>query len=93
MFNITIKFINRPKFDKVNSVNNLGVRKVDQENQETSQPEDLTAIKEKLSDVNKKLRTLEWDKKMNQLNTGMEERYAILKEQQMSLLKKVNGEA
>ena len=65
---------------------------MDQKHQENSQPENLTEVKEKLSDVNKKLRTLEWDKKMNQLNAGMEERYTILKEQQMSLLKKVEGE-
>jgi len=49
-------------------------------------------LKEKLGDINKKLLTMEWDKKHNQLNSGMESKYTELKEEHDKIVKKINGE-
>jgi len=52
--------------------------------------EQQTAIKEKLSDINKRLLTLEWDKKHNQLNAGMEVKYTELKAEHDKLIAQMN---
>ena len=48
-------------------------------------------LKEKLGDINKKLLTMEWDKKHNQLNIGMESKYTELKAEHDKILKQING--
>jgi hypothetical protein len=47
-------------------------------------------LKEKLGDIKKKLLTMEWDKKHNQLNIGMESKYAELKAEHDKILKQIN---
>ena len=48
-------------------------------------------LKEKLGDINKKLLTMEWDKKHNQLNIGMESKYTELKAEHDKILKEIDG--
>jgi len=48
-------------------------------------------LKEKLGDINKKLLTMEWDKKHNQLNIGMESKYTELKAEHDKILKQIDG--
>ncbi|MBS3132780.1 hypothetical protein J4470_01445 [Candidatus Woesearchaeota archaeon] len=60
--------------------------------QESISDQKRVELKEKLGDINKKLLTMEWDKKHNQLNAGMEPKYAELKEEHDKILKKINGE-
>jgi hypothetical protein len=50
-------------------------------------------IKERVSDIDKRLRTLEWDKRNNQLNAGMEARYTELKEEKERLSKELEAES
>lgn len=50
-----------------------------------------TKLREKLGDINKKLLTMEWDKKRNQLNVGMETKYTELKEEHEKILAKINA--
>ncbi len=50
----------------------------------------LEEMKEKLSDLRKKVMTLEWDKSHNQLNSSMEAKYAQIKTECEALQKKVD---
>jgi hypothetical protein len=50
----------------------------------------IIELKERLSNINKRLLTLEWDKKHNQLNAGMEEKYAELKAEHDKLVAEIN---
>ncbi len=50
-------------------------------------------MKERLSEVRKRLRTLEWDKKHNQLNAGMEAKYTELKEECANLEKQLGTQS
>lgn len=59
--------------------------------QEPASEEQKAEIKEKLHDINKKLITMEWDKRHNQLNAGMESKYTQLKAEQDKLLKQISG--
>jgi len=59
--------------------------------QEEATERQQSELKEKLSDINKRLLTLEWDKKHNQLNAGMEEKYTELKAEHDKLLAQING--
>ena len=51
----------------------------------------VSRLKERLREVNKKLLTMEWDKENNQLNVGMEEVYSELKEERSKLTARING--
>lgn len=51
----------------------------------------LSDMKEQLSDLKKRIMTLEWDKSHNQLNSSMEVKYAQIKTEHDSLQKKVDG--
>ena len=59
--------------------------------QEPVSEQKQTELKEKLGDINKKLLTMEWDKKHNQLNIGMESKYTELKTEHDKILKQING--
>ena len=59
--------------------------------QEPVSDQKRTELKEKLGDINKKLLTMEWDKKRNQLNIGMESKYTELKAEHDKLLKQIDG--
>ncbi len=48
-------------------------------------------LKERLESVDKKLMTMAWDKEHNQLNVGVEEKYAKLKAEHDAIVKKMNG--
>ncbi len=48
-------------------------------------------LKERLESVDKQLMTMEWDKEHNQLNAGIEEKYAKLKAEHDAIIKKMNG--
>ena len=50
-------------------------------------------LKEKLGEIDRQLLTMEWDKKQNQFNPGMESKYIQLKAEHDSITKKLNGEA
>ncbi|MBI2549884.1 hypothetical protein HYV83_01750 [Candidatus Woesearchaeota archaeon] len=60
-----------------------------QEVQEEKMP--LEELKEKLSDLRKRIMTLEWDKSHNQLNSSMEAKYVQIKTDCEALQKKVDG--
>lgn len=60
-----------------------------QEAQDENAP--LNVMEENLFDLKKKLMTLEWDKSHNQLNSGMEAKYAQIKTAYEELQKKVSG--
>lgn len=60
-----------------------------QEVQEVKMP--LEEMKEKLSDLRKRIMTLEWDKSHNQLNSSMEAKYAQIKTECEALQKKVDS--
>ena len=49
-------------------------------------------LKERLGEINKVLLTMEWDKKHNQLNIGMEDKYTELKAEHEKILAKINGD-
>ena len=49
-------------------------------------------IGEELREVRKRLLTLEWDKKHNQLNAGMESAYRELKERYKALTEKTGAQ-
>ncbi len=51
----------------------------------------LTELKERLESVDKQLMTMEWDKEHNQLNAGIEEKYAKLKAEHDAIVKKMSG--
>ncbi len=53
----------------------------------------LLQIKEKLGEVNRQLLTMDWDKRHNQFNPGMEAKYSQLKAEHDTLVKKLSGEA
>ena len=59
-----------------------------QEVQEEKMP--LEEMKEKLSDLRKRIMTLEWDKGHNQLNSSMEAKYAQIKTECEALQKKID---
>ena len=59
-----------------------------QEVQEEKMP--LEEMKEKLSDLRKRIMTLEWDKSHNQLNSSMEAKYAQIKTECEALQKKID---
>lgn len=48
-------------------------------------------LKERLESVDKQLMTMQWDKEHNQLNAGIEGKYAKLKAEHDSIVKKMNG--
>ena len=48
-------------------------------------------LKERLESVDKQLMTMAWDKEHNQLNAGIEEKYAKLKAEHDVIIKKMNG--
>ncbi len=48
-------------------------------------------LKERLESVDKQIMTMEWDKAHNQLNAGVEEKYANLKTEHEKLTRKING--
>ena len=50
----------------------------------------LDVMKEKLSDLRKRIMTLEWDKSHNQLNSSMEAKYVQIKTECEALQKKVD---
>ena len=52
---------------------------------------DQMKIRERLNDVNRKLLTLEWDKRNNQLNPGMEAKYTKLRTERAELEKLVQS--
>jgi len=52
----------------------------------------ISRIKEKLGEINRILLTLDWDKRHNQLNPGMEAKYNQLKTEHDVLTKKLTGE-
>ncbi|HIG98442.1 TPA: hypothetical protein HA231_03390 [Candidatus Woesearchaeota archaeon] len=54
-----------------------------------SEEESLSGMEERLSEVRKRVMTLEWDKSHSQLNSGMEQKYGQLKAEQEELQKKV----
>ena len=60
-------------------------------NEENNNETDLNVMKEKLSDLRKRIMTLEWDKSHNQLNSSMEAKYAQIKTECDALQKKVDG--
>ena len=64
---------------------------ITEQTQEPVSEEQKAEIKEKLHEINKKLITMEWDKRHNQLNAGMESKYAQLKAEQDKLLKQMNS--
>ena len=49
-----------------------------------------TELSGRLSDINKKLLTMEWDRKHNQLNAGMETKYAQLKEEHDKIIERIS---
>ena len=51
----------------------------------------LSDMKDKLSELRKRIMTLEWDKSHNQLNSSMEVKYAQIKTEYETLQKKVDG--
>ena len=51
----------------------------------------MSQMKERLNELNRKIRTLEWDKDHNQLNFGMEGKYSELKEERIKLTERING--
>ncbi len=51
----------------------------------------VAQLKERLESVDKQLMTMEWDKAHNQLNAGVEEKYAKLKAEHDAIVKKMNG--
>ncbi len=51
----------------------------------------VTELKQRLESVDKQIMTMEWDKEHNQLNSGVEEKYANLKAEHEKLTKKING--
>lgn len=53
----------------------------------------LSELKGRLEAVDKQLMTMEWDKEHNQLNAGVEEKYAQLKAEHDAITKKMNGSA
>ncbi|MAG16314.1 hypothetical protein CMO88_04590 [Candidatus Woesearchaeota archaeon] len=62
-----------------------------------TKPEELSEqkrieLKEKLNEIDKRLLTMEWDKRHNQLNAGMEEKYTELKTEHDKLLAQINGD-
>ena len=61
--------------------------------QDTVQDENapLNVMEEKLSDLRKRIMTLEWDKSHNQLNSSMEAKYGQIKTECEALQKKVDG--
>jgi len=50
-------------------------------------------IKEKLGEISIQLLTMDWDKRHNQFNPGMETKYTQLKAEHDSLVKKLDGKA
>src|SRR3989338_7027284 len=59
-----------------------------QEVQEEKMP--FEEMKDKLSELRKRIMTLEWDKSHNQLNSSMEAKYAQIKTECEALQKKVD---
>lgn len=53
----------------------------------------LSELKGRLEAVDKQIMTMEWDKEHNQLNAGIEEKYAQLKAEHDAIVKKMNGSA
>ncbi len=51
----------------------------------------VSELKGRLEAVDKQLMTMEWDKEHNQLNAGIEEKYAQLKAEHDAIVKKING--
>lgn len=51
----------------------------------------VTELKERLESISKQLMTMEWDKEHNQLNAGVEEKYAKLKAEHDAIVKKMSG--
>ena len=47
-------------------------------------------LKERLESVEKQLMTMKWDKEHNQLNAGVEEKYAKLKAEHDAIVKKMD---
>jgi len=69
----------------------LDTTSITEQTQEPVSEEQKAEIKEKLHEINKKLITMEWDKRHNQLNAGMESKYAQLQAEQDKLLKQMNS--
>ncbi len=51
----------------------------------------LSELKGRLEAVDKQIMTMEWDKEHNQLNAGVEEKYAQLKAEHDAIVRKMNG--
>jgi hypothetical protein len=56
------------------------------------QENSLAMLEQRLSELRKRVMTLEWDKSHNQLNSGMEEKYILIKAEFEALQKKVGEE-
>jgi thiamine biosynthesis lipoprotein ApbE len=75
----------------------MGVFCVSEENQSDIKSDSLSEeakqkLKEQLNEVDRQLRTMDWDKQQNQFNAGMEEKYSQLKAQHENLAKKLAEE-
>lgn len=60
--------------------------------QDSLSDESKQKLKEQLSEVDRQLRTMDWDKQQNQFNPGMEEKYAQLKAEHDTITKKLAAE-